>query len=169
MPWFQIKLKNSWNESTFWHGHCWPVLPSWLWLGLWALIRPWACLYASDCPAVSPGLTSFCLWVHQAQLSLKVLLVYLLFLCLSSLIPPPSKGLQKTLLSVSGPGAVCRTPASTQLACSLNLVEVGFLFLSPVGGPFSGLGFTTSLLLKQPLLWFVVIQSLNRVRLFVTP
>ena len=59
-------------------------------------------------------------------------------------------------------------PTSTQLACSLNLLEVGFPFLSPVGGPFSGLGFTTSLLIKQPLR-FVVIRSLNRVRLFVTP
>ena len=108
-------------------------------------------------------------WVLQAQLSLKVLLVYLLFFSLSSLIPSPSKGLQKTLLSVSGPRAVCRTSASTQLACSLNLLEVGFPVLSPVGGPFSGLGFTTSLLLKQPLLRFVAIQSLNCVRLFVTP
>lgn len=34
---------------------------------------------------------------------------------------------------------VCRTPPSTQLACSLNLLEVGVPFLSPVGGSSLGL------------------------------
>ena len=113
LPWNAMipdKAEELLEWSIFWHGHCWTVLPSWLRLGLWALALPRACLDASDCSSLFPGLTSFCLRVLQAQLSLKILLLYLLFVSLSSLIPCPSKGLQKTLLSVSGPGAVCRTP-----------------------------------------------------------
>ena len=104
-------------------------------------------LHVSDCPLSAPGADIFLSPSPPSSSALKILPEGLS----SSLCPlsPTPEGLQRTLTSVC-PGPLClRDPPR---GAGLLLRLLGSQTHSPHGRPFSGLGFSISLLTKPPLL-----------------